>query len=218
MVRMTHKNGGRTAAACGDRVMAAGAKEIAEVEAMASLIVANWIKHFNRHLSNTLKSEALEDCLDFWYAISNRKVIMSRILSFFAWCLLASAHLSANEEYAFCGKHFIASYSGCNQEALNDYRRLEEVMLEAARASGATILNSSKHVFSPNGLTMVILISESHASIHTYPEFQSCFVDLFTCGDRCSSDRFDQVLRDYLTPEKVSTHSLIRHDDIEEIK
>lgn len=162
----------------------------------------------------------LEDRLGFWYATSNMKVNMSPIFSFFVWCLIASAPLSCSEkeEYAFCGKHFIASYSGCNQEALNDYKRLEEVMLEAASASGATILNSSKHVFPPSGLTMVILLSESHASIHTYPEFQSCFVDLFTCGDRCSSDRFDQVLRDYLAPEKVSTHSLIRHDDIEEIK
>ena len=61
---------------------------------------------------------------------------------------------------------------------------------------------------------MVILLSESHASIHTYPEFNACFVDLFTCGEKCSSEYFDQALQSYLKPKLVNGRTLIRTHEI----
>ncbi len=118
----------------------------------------------------------------------------------------------AQPEYAFKGSHFMAQYCGCNEEALTDIETLKKVMYEAALASGATILESVDHVFAPNGLTLVILLSESHASIHTYPEHKSCFVDLFTCGDHCSSEGFDALLRAYLQPTETHQKTLIRSD------
>jgi S-adenosylmethionine decarboxylase len=132
-------------------------------------------------------------------------------------CLLASICVFAtDEQYQFKGKHFIASYAECDLNALSDVDKLREVMEEAARHSGATILQTSYHVFSPDGLTMVILLSESHASIHTYPEHRSCFVDLFTCGDHCSNEKFDEYLRSYLKPSSVHEKVLIRHEKCEE--
>src|SRR5205807_611048 len=100
----------------------------------------------------------------------------------------------AEEVFEFKGSHFIASYLDCDQAALTDVDALTSAMEDAARASGATILKTAAHVFPPNGLTMVILLSESHASIHTYPEFGACFVDLFTCGTKCSAQKFHEVL------------------------
>ena len=131
-----------------------------------------------------------------------------------AFCMAAS-YLSS-DEYQFLGKHFIASYSGCDATALKDVNRLEEVMLEAVAQTGATTLSSIKHVFHPDGLTMVVLLGESHASIHTYPEHGSCFVDLFTCGDHCHSENFDQHLRNYLHPAIVNHKVMIRHENIED--
>jgi S-adenosylmethionine decarboxylase proenzyme len=89
-------------------------------------------------------------------------------------------------------------------------------MDRAVEASGATILNRTHHVFPPDGLTAVYLLSESHASIHTYPEFGACFVDLFTCGDHCSPVGFDQILREYLGPSEVNARLFLRHEGVEE--
>lgn len=118
------------------------------------------------------------------------------------------------EEYAFCGKHFLASYVGCDQEAISNLAALEQKMIEAVLASGATILGSCTHYFEPDGFTFVLLLSESHASIHTYPEHRSCFVDLFTCGEACSEELFDRVLRQYLQPMGVESRVLLRSEDI----
>ncbi|MDX8431694.1 MAG: S-adenosylmethionine decarboxylase [Candidatus Algichlamydia australiensis] len=92
------------------------------------------------------------------------------------------------EEYAFKGKHFIASYYGCKLKPLCDLERLKKTLLEASNESGASVLNHIDHQFEPNGLTMVILLSESHASIHTYPEHRACFIGLFTFWDKYSAD------------------------------
>jgi S-adenosylmethionine decarboxylase len=59
---------------------------------------------------------------------------------------------------------------------------------------------------------MALLLSESHAAIHTYPEHNACFVDLFTCGDHCHNEPFDRVLREYLKPGAVQSKVLIRDE------
>ena len=91
-------------------------------------------------------------------------------------------------------------------------------MEQAVEACGATLLNSARHVFPPDGMTIVMLLSESHASIHTYPEHNSCFVDLFTCGLDCQAEEFDAVLRscNFARPRATqrlgSRHSGIQQD------
>ena len=134
----------------------------------------------------------------------------------FNFCLFLFPFFVFGSTFEFQGQHLIASYSECNHAALTDLHGLEEAMKEGVVAAGATILNSVSYVFPPNGLTMVILLSESHASIHTYPEYNACFVDLFTCGHKCQLEKFDQVLRSYLQPEQVSKKILQRDSDIEE--
>lgn len=133
----------------------------------------------------------------------------------FATCAFATLHASqctkeATESYQFVGNHFVASYKDCDYNALTNIPKLREAMIQAAKASGAQILSHDEFIFQPNGFTMAILLSESHASIHTYPEFKACFVDLFTCGNRCSSKAFDKVLRNYLKPKKVKKQTLKR--------
>lgn len=138
------------------------------------------------------------------------------IFCFFSSSLFASDHPEDNiaEVYHFKGVHFLASYCDCDQEALTNLEALQQAMLEAVEQCGATILNESHYVFPPHGLTMVILLSESHASIHTYPEHGACFVDLFTCGEKCSAEKFDAALREYLKPKNVSERTFVRKQDI----
>ncbi len=81
------------------------------------------------------------------------------------------------------GKHILVEFLGCEPEKLNDVTYIETSMLEAAEKSGATVINSTFHHFSPFGVSGVIVIQESHLAIHTWPEYQYAALDLFTCGD-----------------------------------
>ena len=98
-----------------------------------------------------------------------------------------------NDGHKFQGRHMMASLIGCSTAALLDVELLLENFLTAARTAGATVLDSRHHVFPNGGMTAVLLLSESHASIHTYPENAACFVDLFTCGSAVDQAKFNQV-------------------------
>lgn len=108
-----------------------------------------------------------------------------------------------SSEYEFVGSHLVASYYECDVEALKNVESLKDVMLDAVKKSSATILDFSSYEFKGGGFSMIILLSESHASIHTYPEYGSCFIDIFTCGNRCKVEIFNEVLKKYLKPKKI---------------
>jgi S-adenosylmethionine decarboxylase len=135
-------------------------------------------------------------------------VLILRI--FVLCCISCSLFAQEQEDYQFKGIHFLASYCDCDQDALCSVEALDQAVHDAVKQCGATILQSSRYLFPPYGMTMVILLSESHASIHTYPEHGACFVDLFTCGENCSAEKFDAALRAYLKPEHVDQRILIR--------
>lgn len=82
------------------------------------------------------------------------------------------------------GRHILAEIYGCSFEILNDVDQVEEVMINAALEAGAEIREFVFHKFSPQGVSGVVVISESHLAIHTWPELGYAAVDVFTCGDR----------------------------------
>lgn len=92
------------------------------------------------------------------------------------------------------GNHILVEFTGCQPKILNDVIVVEEAMNAAALDSGATVLNSTFHHFSPYGISGVIVIQESHLAIHTWPEYGYAAVDLFTCGDQIDSWKaFDRL-------------------------
>lgn len=115
-----------------------------------------------------------------------------------------------NDGHKFQGRHMMASLIGCSTAALLDVELLLENFLTAARTAGATVLDSRHHVFPNGGMTAVLLLSESHASIHTYPENAACFVDLFTCGSAVDQAKFNQVLSAYLNPTQINQNVFTR--------
>jgi S-adenosylmethionine decarboxylase proenzyme len=80
------------------------------------------------------------------------------------------------------GRHLLVEYHGCDPKILNDLERVKKFMLEAASRCGANVLGSTFHGFSPQGVSGVVVISESHLAIHTWPEYNYAAVDIFTCG------------------------------------
>ena len=93
------------------------------------------------------------------------------------------------------GRHVIAELWECNQDILNDLDKIERVMVTAALESGAEVREVAFHKFAPQGVSGVVIISESHLTIHSFPEHGYASIDVYTCGDRIDPN----VACDYIT-------------------
>ena len=82
------------------------------------------------------------------------------------------------------GRHCILECHECDSEWLKSQDSLEVVLKESAEAAGATVLHSYFHKFDKGeGVTGVVALSESHISVHTWPEHGYMAIDIFMCGD-----------------------------------
>lgn len=99
------------------------------------------------------------------------------------------------------GQHLLVEYHGCRGEFLDDDDLIERAMREAALASGATIVTAAFHRFAPQGVSGVVVVEESHLSIHTWPEHGYAAVDFYTCGD-CTPQRAHDLLAAALGAER----------------
>jgi S-adenosylmethionine decarboxylase len=115
------------------------------------------------------------------------------------------------QQFDFYGRHLLLNFSGCEAD-LNDIERIKQDMADAIDLIGATILSRMEHKFDPSGVTVLFLLSESHASIHTYPEHQACFLDVFTCGDQIFVEPFGEILEQRWKPQHVSRQMHERYD------
>jgi S-adenosylmethionine decarboxylase len=86
------------------------------------------------------------------------------------------------------GIHTLVDIYECDPARLNDPAAIREIMLEAARRAGATVVGDIFHHFNPQGVTGVVLLAESHLAIHTWPELGRAALDLFTCGRNMTTD------------------------------
>jgi S-adenosylmethionine decarboxylase len=92
------------------------------------------------------------------------------------------------------GRHILVELYDCDKEVLNDLDLIREVMLKAAIDCGAVVLGESFHRFSPQGVSGVVVIAESHISIHTWPEYNYAAADVFTCGTSVNPEIAAEVL------------------------
>lgn len=95
------------------------------------------------------------------------------------------------------GNHLLLEYFGCSAARLDDLSGVEAAMNRAAREAGATVVASVFHPFAPQGVSGVVVVEESHLSIHTWPESGYAAVDFFTCGT-CEPKRAHEVLKAFL--------------------
>ncbi|MEU5758962.1 adenosylmethionine decarboxylase [Nocardia sp. NPDC047648] len=104
----------------------------------------------------------------------------------------------------FTGWHVLAEFGGVDADLCDDLERLESALRESLIAAGVTICDVVHKKFEPQGVTVLALLSESHASIHTYPESGEIFVDVFTCGSiGAGASKAVELLRDALAPKDV---------------
>jgi len=110
----------------------------------------------------------------------------------------------------YLGNHLLIEMYNCNRKTINDLEKIEKMMLEAVRISRATALTQSFHKFSPHGVSGVVVISESHFSIHTWPEYGYCALDIFTCGTEIESEKALDFLEAEFEADSISVTEVKR--------
>ena len=108
------------------------------------------------------------------------------------------------------GRQILVEYYNCDTELLNSRDHIAAAMVEAANLSGATVVEEVFHLFNPHGISGVVVIAESHLSIHTWPEYGYAAVDLFTCGDEIEPEKAFEHLKTRLGAASVSVMELKR--------
>ena len=108
------------------------------------------------------------------------------------------------------GKHLILDLYGCDPELLNNYEMLEEWLQTALLMAKATILRIIGEKFKPQGVTLLALLAESHASVHTWPEMEYCAIDLYTCGATTDGKKAADFLKYKLKAQLSEERELIR--------
>ena len=112
---------------------------------------------------------------------------------------------STDQNLGHQSKHLLLELYKCDYEKLNDESFLRCSLNRAAKLANATVLNLISNKFEPQGVTAIALLSESHISIHTWPESSYSAIDIFTCGQNMLPELASQYLIDVL---KAEEHSL----------
>lgn len=99
--------------------------------------------------------------------------------------------------------HHIAQLEGVNPALLNHKDRLLETCLGVAKQTNLTIVKSFVHKFKPYGLSLVLVISESHFAVHTWPELGYMHVDVLSCSPKSKLEKLEKALKEEFKPLKI---------------
>ena len=108
------------------------------------------------------------------------------------------------------GKHLILELKDCSRDLLDNLDFLKDMLILAASKAGSKVLGEAFHKFTPQGVTGVVIIAESHLSIHTWPEYGYAAVDFFTCGEEIDPFRGFDLLREKLSAERFEVQEFFR--------
>jgi len=103
------------------------------------------------------------------------------------------------------GTHVLLELWEISSQDLNDREWVRRALVRAAGEARCTIVSEAFHRFAPQGISGVVVIAESHISIHTWPELGYAAVDIFTCGDHTMPERAAEFLVQYM---KAGQHSM----------
>lgn len=108
------------------------------------------------------------------------------------------------------GVHYLLEFFGCAKEQLDSVPFWKKLLSKAIADSGITVLNKHFYRFSPHGITGYLLLSASHISIHTWPEFGYVTCDIFSCGGDDEAKGIVKYIRASVCHEKIKTRKLKR--------
>lgn len=108
------------------------------------------------------------------------------------------------------GRHLILDLYDCDQEILNDYEELQRLLEASLVMAKANVLRIFGEKFQPQGVTLLALLAESHASIHTWPCEGYCAIDLYTCGDKTQTHKAAEFLKQKLKAKECEQKEIQR--------
>lgn len=108
------------------------------------------------------------------------------------------------------GRHVIAELWGCKPHLLDNLEMTEKIMVDAAIVAGADIREVTFHKFNPQGISGVVVISESHLTVHTFPEHGYASVDVYTCGDIIDPNVAARAIAEYFEAETIDSMEIPR--------
>lgn len=108
------------------------------------------------------------------------------------------------------GRHVLLELSGCPYALLNDLDHIRKSLMKAAEIAEVTVISENFNRFNPHGISGVLVIAESHISIHTWPEYDYAAIDIFTCGDTCLPDRGVEYLIEAFRPAEYKSYIVRR--------
>lgn len=98
------------------------------------------------------------------------------------------------------GKHIIADLYGVSKELISDEGQIKDIIEKVIREAKLTKVGSVYRQFNPSGVTGIVLIGESHISVHTWPEYELVNLDIFTCGDVTKTEKAFKLLLSHFKP------------------
>jgi S-adenosylmethionine decarboxylase len=108
------------------------------------------------------------------------------------------------------GRHLLLELFDCDSDAINNLESVKGALVEAAKRAQATIVDVVFHEFNPFGISGVVVIAESHLSIHTWPEYRYAAVDIFSCGDVLQPEVAANYLVEQFGAERASVVEMQR--------
>lgn len=134
----------------------------------------------------------------------------------------------AKKKHSSIGHHYIVEASGCDPKIISSVEKVQQILVKTAEISGAQVWSVSINRFPPNGVSGVIVISESHISTHTWPEFGYGALDFYTCGGEidpekgmfyaveafgASTSHITEITRGIDEGDRIYYHSLITWEE-----
>ena len=98
------------------------------------------------------------------------------------------------QEYESSGKHMICDFKGIqNLELLNSMSDLKDLLREICKTNDFNVLNEVEQQFVPIGCSILFLLSESHLSLHTFPEKTHMSFDIYTCRQYSDNSFYSEI-------------------------
>jgi len=125
-----------------------------------------------------------------------------------------SAPANESARRAMIGSQVVLDLYECETRHLDDIEWVKTTLVSAARAAGATIVDTVFHKFAPWGISGVVVIAESHLAIHIWPENRYAAIDVFTCGENVRMDLACAFLTRAFRSKRPVQRSFTRGDHV----